>query len=149
MDSSIKPTGYGTSMEVRYGAHYIELVSDKVSFDNPKGKFIMKYLTPNIKSEIMDTTLPKNSTDNVINSKGNNLGIAGITTSNYIELNVPQHLFYIESIKIEPNPTKGEYMISCNPQAKIIRKEFYKGQKFVIMNTGNGVDKPCIIGVSD
>ena len=143
------PKIYANSNEVLYAVHYATLVSDKVTYDNNVGKFVLSYITPNIVSDSFDQTLPKNSTSNVINSKGNNLGVSRVTTSNNIEIIVPKYLFYITEIKITPNTTRSSEgcLGSCNPKATIVRKEFLKDQKFIIANVGGSVNTPIIIGV--
>lgn len=147
MNSDIVPQNYANSDEMLYGAHYAVLASDKISYENPKGKFVMQYVTPNDSTSAYDQTLPKNSTSNVINK--DNLGVSRITASNYIELSVPMHFFYITKLDIVTN-TFGCGMGGlggCNPKIIITRKEYYKGQKFVVVNAGGQIDSPCVVGV--
>lgn len=147
MNSENVTTNYATDNDMVYGAHYVTLVSDKVTYENPTAKFSMPYITPNIGSGEYNKTLPKNSTQNVIND--DNLGTQKITTSNYINLTVPKHYFYITKIDIITNITPCHHgaVGSCDPKTKIYRKEYYKGQKFLIVNAGGNVDAPVIVGV--
>lgn len=132
MNSETVTSNYATDNDMIYGAHYVTLVSPKITFESNSGKFSVSYITPNISgSKEYSKTLPKNSTMNVIND--DNLDTSKITTSNTLTLDVPKHYFYIISI----NPTTG----------KIKRKEYLKGQKFVVVNAGGNVDSPCIVGV--
>ena len=104
MNSEIIPKNYATSNEIIYGAHFVTLVSPKVTYENPTGKFALSYATPNMSNgSEYSRTLPKNSTSNVINK--DNLGTSKITTSNYITLTVPKHYFYITKIDIQTNIT--------------------------------------------
>lgn len=143
MDSSVMKSNYINNKSNSLGLHYIELVSEKVTYDANIGKFIISYLTPNLSKEAYDTTLPRNSTSNVINRDQLSLGVSNITTSNYVELPIPKHLFYITEIKVhhpaEESPTDN--------YATIIRKEYYKGQKFIVANLAGNYDSPIIIGV--
>lgn len=153
MESSMMPNNYTNNNDVLYGAHYATLVSTSVTYENPIGKFILSYVTPNMDdSSIYERTLPKNSTSNVINK--DNLGTTKITTSNYINIEVPRYMFYIENIEIISNTQYSgcvhcgfSAMNSCNPQTKITRKSYKKGQKFAIINIGGDIDTPYIIGV--
>ena len=76
------------------------------------------------------------------------MGATRITNTNYVEMIIPKHMFYIESITIQPNTRKGgedNAILYCNPQPVIVRKEFLKGQKFIISYINDW--KPVIIGV--
>lgn len=152
MNSEIIAQNYANSPEMKYGGHYVTLASDKISYENPTGKFVMTYATPNASTEAFDKTLPKNNTSNVINK--DNLGVNQITSSNYITLTVPKHYFYITKLEIVTN--RKNHMCShcgfdatytCDPKIIITRKEYYKGQQFVVINAGGHIDTPCIIGV--
>lgn len=147
MNSNVMAGSYATTNSMMYGAHYITLASDEVSYENPTGKFVMEYATPNLGSSAFDNKLPKSGTGNVVND--DNLGTTRITMSNYIEVTVPKYFFYITDIPISPNTTgcgKGG-LGGCSPQNNIIRQKYYKGQKFVAINAGGSVDTPCIIGL--
>lgn len=140
MNSDNMPDNFASSNEVQYGSHVITLVSEKVSYENNIGKFIMQYATPNTKSKAFNKTLPKQSTRNVINNK--TLGkVSRITSSNYVNIEIPKHLFYITNIELDGN--SGE----CNIDVKIKRNEFLKGQKFIAINAGGSVEYPMIVGV--
>lgn len=143
MNSEKMVQNYANSNEIKYGAHYIILASDKVTFENPVGKFIMTYANPDLSGEAFDFTLPKNNSGNVINKV--NLGIDRVTTSNYIELKVPEYFFTITDINIRGCESSDPERRS--PSIFLKRKEYYKGQKFIVVNAGGEVDTPCIIGV--
>lgn len=176
MNSDVMNNGYANSNEILYGAHYIELISDEVSYENPKGKFSLQHITPNMETtEEYEKTYPKNSTYNVINK--DNLGTTRITNTNYIELTVPSYFFNITELKIETHTTRkgpgvtyvagttgssggdthshsimsksNTYTLlnTCNPEVIITRKKYYKGQKFVVVNIGGEVNHVAIIGV--
>lgn len=148
MNSEIIPNNYANSNEMLYGAHYATLVSGGVSYENPIGKFVLSYATPNMNDgSAYSNTLPKNNTKNIVNKE--NLGMTRITASNYIELTVPKHFFYITDIKIKPN-TLGCGMGgigSCHPEAVITRRTYSKGQRFIVVNAGGNINSPCIVGV--
>lgn len=130
------------------------LISDKVTYENNIGKFWIPSITPSMSnSEATDSTIPKQSTGNVINSN-DHLGTTSITRSNYLELPVPKYLFYIEDIKITPNTRTTEHesgscLYSCAPVAVITRREYPKGTKFVITFEVSNKEKPIIIGVEE
>ena len=148
MNSEIIPKNYATSNEIIYGAHFVTLVSPKVTYENPTGKFALSYATPNMSNgSEYSMTLPKNSTSNVINK--DNLGTSKITTSNYITLTVPKHYFYITKIDIQTNITPCHHgaVGSCNPKNIIYRKEYTKGQRFLVINAGGNIDSPVSVGV--
>jgi len=152
MNSENMPQNYANSDELKYGAHYVTLASDKVTYENPTGKFVMVYVTPNSSTEAFEKTLPKTSTSNVINK--DNLGVAQITSSNYVTLTVPKHYFYITKLEIvtnRKNHTCGQCgfdaTYTCDPKIIITRQEYKKGQKFVVANAGGRLDTPCIVGV--
>lgn len=120
------------------------LMSDKVTIDNPIGKFVIPTLTPVLgNGSLIESSIPKKSTQNIINR--DNLGASSITVSNYIELKIPKHLFSIKEIVIVPNTrSSGDSgIVSCAPKATIIYDEFIKGCQFIIV----GKDDPRIIGV--
>lgn len=148
MNSEIIPKNYSNSSEMLYGAHIVTLVSNKVSYESNVGQFTVPYATTNTSSSSSySKTLPKNNTSNVINK--DNLGTSRVTTSNYITLTVPKHFFYITDIPIRPN-TYGcgnGGLGGCSPKNIIIRKEYFKGQKFIVVNAGGNIDEPYIIGV--
>ena len=103
MNSETVVNSYANSPQMLYGAHYVTLVSPSVSYENPKAKFAMPYVTPSTNVEDpFDNQLPKSS-NNVVNK--DNLGTIPITSSNYIELTVPRHLFYIKESVIVTNAT--------------------------------------------
>lgn len=151
MDSTLNPQNYANNPMTMLGSQIVTLVSEKATYDTNIGKFTFPYITSTTQtSEAFERTLPKNNTSNVINK--NNLGISRITTSNYIELAIPRHLFTIKEIitTITPNASKSDgYYVGCNPKAthQIIYNEFLKGQQFIILNLGGNVNKPYIIGV--
>ena len=152
MNSEKIPKSYAYSDQVRYGAHLVTLVSDYVSYEHPVGKFVMNYISPSTNdSTSYDRTLPPNNTGNVINS--DRLDIQHITTSNYIEIAVPMHYFYITKLEIKQNLSKhvcmycGIVVDDCHPVIIITRKTYFKGQKFVIVNGGGNVETPYIVGV--
>lgn len=138
MESSVSANNYINSNQLSYGAHYVTLASDSVSFSNNVGKFILTYITPNLStSSSYDTKLPKNSGRNVINNKNNDLGISNITSSNYVELTVPKHLFYVTGVK---HPDIGT-------EPEVQRVTYTKGQKFLVVHMDNEFTTPYIIGV--
>lgn len=147
MNSENTTSNYASSNDMLYGAHYVTLLSEKVSYENPVGKFSMSYITPNIGSGEFSKTLPKTSTANVVNK--DNLGTSKITTSNYINLSVPMHFFYITKLEIKTNTTPCHHgaVGSCNPKIIITRKEYLKGTRFLVVNAGGHVDSPFIVGV--
>ena len=176
MNSDVMNNGYANNNDILYGAHYIELISDEVTYENPKGKFTLQYVTPNMKtSEEYSKTLPKNSTYNVINK--DNLGTTRITNTNYIELVVPSYFFNITDLKIETHTVRkgpgvtqiasstgvsggdshshsisSKYnqwtlLFSCNPEVIISRKKYTKGQKFIAIGIGGSINSLVIIGV--
>ena len=151
MDSTVMKNNYATSGAVQLGLQIVTLLTEKVTFDNNIGQFAFPSITPNTSmSEAYDRSMPKTGTGNVINK--DNLGITNITNSNYIELTVPKHLFYIKEIQttITPNAFKDEgHYTSCNPKAThvIVYNEFLKGQQFLVTNLGGNVNKPYILGV--
>ena len=125
----------------------IVLIDDKLTYENNKGRFIIPSLTPTMnQNAIAESTLPKQTNQNVINRE--NLGLSRITVSNYIELEVPKHLFTIKDITIVPNAHRDEgHYTSCSPKATIIYNEFLKGQKFVVVYMKENNENPVIIGV--
>lgn len=140
MQSPINSSG-----NIAWNGKTVTLMSDKVTIDNPIGKFIIPMLTPILGNDsLIESSVPKKNTQNVINR--DNLGLSPITVSNYMELKIPKNLFSIKEIKITPNTiTSGDSgIIACNPQAQIIYDEFVKGQEFVIAGVN---DDPIIIGV--
>ena len=151
MDSTVMKNNYATSGAVQLGLQIVTLLTEKVTFDNNIGQFAFPSITPNTSmSEAYDRSMPKTGTGNVINK--DNLGITNITNSNYIELTVPKHLFYIKEIQttITPNASKDEgHYVSCSPKAThvIVYNEFLKGQQFLVTNLGGNVNKPYILGV--
>lgn len=175
MDSTVMTNNYANSTGLAYGAHYVTLASDKVTYDANVGKFILTYITPNLESEASyDQTRAKNSTSNVINSKGNNIGVSSITSSNYVELTVPKYLFYIKEIKTTTLTTTGtntstktsvSHPEGSSPRAsssstsvstsvsvstnEIIRQEYLKGQRFLVVSRDKNYSSPIIIGVLD
>ena len=150
MNSEVISRNYTNSKEVLYGAHYATLVSEKVTYENPVGKFVLTYATPNEPTgSPYDSTIPSGSGGNVIND--DNLGTSSITVSNYVILTVPRYMFYIIDIPIVTNVVgcgKGG-IGSCSPKNIIIRKEYFKGQKFVVANAAGNVSAPCIVGVEE
>ena len=153
MNSERIPNSYAYSDQVKYGAHLVTLVSNVITYENPVGKFVMNYISPNTNdTKPLERTLPTNNTGNVIN-RGDRLDIQPITTSNYIEIAVPRHYFYITKLEIQQNLSRhyciscGIVVDNCHPIIIITRKAFYKGQKFVVINGGGSVDMPYIVGV--
>lgn len=121
------------------------LISEEISYENNIGKFVIPTLTTSMNNtqEVVQQ-IPKKGTANVINRE--NLGLSSITATNYFELPVPKHLFYIESIDIIPNTRRGgedNCLVACNPKTVITRNKYIKGQKFIIAN----IDNPIILGV--
>ena len=43
---------YANDNSLLYGAHYIILASDVVTYENPIGKFLIPYATPNLDAEL-------------------------------------------------------------------------------------------------
>ena len=95
---------YANNNSLLYGAHYIILASDTVTYENPVGKFLIPYATPNLEAELYDKEEPKQSSSNIVN-KSDKLDINTVTKSNYIELRIPKNLFYIENSYIVTNKT--------------------------------------------
>ena len=152
MDSTVMKNNYATSGAVQLGLQIVTLLTEKVTFDNNIGQFAFPSITPNTSmNEAYNRSMPKTGTGNVINK--DNLGITNITNSNYIELTVPKHLFYIKEIQttIAPNASLGHEScyVSCSPKAThvIIYNEFLKGQQFLVTNLSGNVNKPYILGV--
>lgn len=121
------------------------LISEEITYENNIGKFVIPTLTTSMNNtqEVVQQ-IPKKGTANVINRE--NLGLSSITATNYFELAVPKHFFYIEAIDIVPNTTRGgedNCLMTCNPKTAITRHKYMKGQKFIIAN----IDNPIIIGV--
>ena len=152
MDSSIITSNYSNNPSTMYGTQIIELLSDMVTYDNNIGKFSLPYISPDTNNNsAYDYVLKKNNTGIIIN-KNNNLGLSRISTSNYLEITIPKHLFTIKEIqtKITPNASRSDgYYTSCNPVDvnTIIYNDFHKGQKFLMINLAGNVNKPYIIGV--
>lgn len=148
MNSEIISKNYTNSKEMLYGSHYATLVSEKVTYENPVGKFVLTYATPDEPDGMpYDATIPKSNAGNVINR--DYLGNTSIKISNYVILTVPKYLFYIVDIPIVTNVVgcgKGG-IGSCNPKNIIIRKEYFRGQRFIVMNAGGNVNAACIVGV--
>lgn len=148
MNSDLMPkNNYATDDDMVYGAHYVTLASDVLSYENNTGKFVLSHVTPNNAGDAFDKTLPKNNTGNVIND--DNLGVANITTSNYVYITVPKHYFYITKLEIVTNVVAcGKGGIgSCGPKIIITRKEYHKGDKFVVVNVGGNIDDIQVVGV--
>ena len=98
MNSEIISKNYTNSKEMLYGSHYATLVSEKVTYENPVGKFVLTYATPNEPTgSPYDSTIPSGGGGNVIND--DNLGTSSITVSNYVILTVPRYMFYIIFVK--------------------------------------------------
>lgn len=121
------------------------LISEEISYENNIGKFIIPTLTVSMNStEEINMQIPKKGNQNVINR--DNLGTSSITNTNYFELTVPKHFFYIETIDIVPNTRHGgedNAVLSCSPKTVITRHKYVKGQKFIITS----FDNPIILGV--
>lgn len=151
MNSDIVTSNYANANEMLYGAHYVTLVSDKVSYDSPIGNFTMSYVTPNIGDSKFSKTLPKKSTGNVINN--DKLGTSRITTSNYLQLLVPLHFFYITEIKVASVLKSTGSIIIVDPRKNMsflyTRREYYKGTRFIVVNAGGNIDTPHIVGVEE
>ena len=147
MDSSIMKNNYINSKSNTLGIHYVELISEKVTYDNNIGKFVMSYLTPNLSKNEYDTQLPSQSASNVINRDQLSLGVSNITTSNYVELSIPKHLFYITSISVSVYHPGGDSSSTNQANVTIHRMEYTKGQKFLVSNLAGNYDNPVIIGV--
>lgn len=149
MESTIMQNSFATNNANIYGAHFATLLSDKVTFENNIGNFSIAYATPNLPSdEEYEKTFPKASTGNVINN--DNLGTTKVTNSNAISLTVPKYMFYITDMKVVQGNNKlykENPVLMCNPKIVFTRKEYTKGQVFVIVNTGGEVDNPQIVGV--
>ena len=143
MDSSIMKNNFTNSSSMLYGTHYVELASDKVTYEDNKGKFYMTYINPNVSTgKPTDTTLPKGQSKNVINTDDTNkLGVKRITSSNYVEIIVPKYLFYITDISVS-HPSEDS-----TPVVTVKRKEYIKGQRFVVTNTNGDFNDVFIIGV--
>lgn len=143
----VTANNYATDNDMLYGAHYVTLASDEISYENPTGTFVISHITPNSPGEAFNKVLPKNNTSNVINN--DNLGTSRITTSNCITLTVPTHYFYITDLRIVTN-TYGcgnGGLGGCAPVIIITRKKYYKGQRFVVANVGGNIDEMAVVGV--
>ncbi len=123
------------------GIDTVVLIDEKISIDQRVGKFILPSVTPTMaKDSAVQSSVPKKSTQNIINRE--NLGATSITSSNYIELTIPKHLFTIKDIQVQstitPNAKTGGdgYYVSCNPKTTnnvvINYNEFTKGQEFIV-----------------
>jgi len=148
MDSSVATRNYANSVSTTLGNHYAVLLDEKVTYDNNIAKFAISYVTPNMNTdEAFERTLPKASTSNILNK--DHLGTSRITTSNYIEIEVPKYLFYIEYITVECERTYNEYggMTSCKPTFILHRHEYLKGQNFIVTNIGGKLEAPQILGI--
>lgn len=134
MQSSVAKTKTNNDILTLDDIRYAILASDIVTFDNPVGKFIIPSITPMMEhQEIVERQIPTVKMQNMINDDA--MGSGSITTTNYLELPVPKHLFYILEIKITTKVTRGgedNAMMTCTPTPVIIRKEYLKGQKFII-----------------
>ena len=95
---------YANDNSLLYGAHYIILASDVVTYENPVGKFLIPYATPNLDAELYDKEEPKQNSSNIMNIN-DKFDINTVTKSNYIELRIPKNLFYIENSYIVTNKT--------------------------------------------
>ena len=95
---------YANNSSLLYGAHYIILASDVVTYENPVGKFLIPYATPNLDAELYDKEEPKQNSSNIMNIN-DKFDINTVTKSNYIELRIPKNLFYIENSYIVTNKT--------------------------------------------
>ncbi len=122
---------------------------DRVEYGNPIGFFSIPTVTPELdKTNSYSRNFPKPGTSNILN-KNNNLGTMTYSESNYVQLTIPQHLFTINSIKVSPHLTYGEYDVKgCNdiPVSSIVFNPFKKGQKFIAIAI-NGDWDFHIIGV--
>ena len=154
MDSTVIAQNYSNSTSTKFGVQIIELASEIVTYENNIGNFKFPYVTPTMAGkDAFDKTLPKYNSSNVIN-KSNNLGLSRITTSNYLTLTIPRHLFTIKEIitTITPNEVIGGegYYVACNPKAvnTIVYNPFVKGNKFLVVNLAGNINKPYIIGVA-
>lgn len=122
------------------------LLMTDVTYENNIGKFIIPTLSPSMGNDLVDLSIPRGNTSNVINK--DNLGLTKITSSNYFELVIPRHLFTIKEIKINPNLSYSDgYVSNSNPQATIVYDEFKKGQMFIATYTKANKENPVIIGV--
>ena len=152
MNSDLIANNFANSDETKYSSHFITLVSGKVSYENNVGKFVINYANPNAPGSAFDKTLPRKSIGNIVNKK-DGIGVSRITSSNYTTIAVPKHLFYITDIKlINTSPDKiidedGKERCNCNYELEYKRKEYLRGQRFLVINAGGSVDKPCIVGV--
>lgn len=95
---------YANNSSLLYGTHYIILASDVVTYENPVGKFLIPYATPNLDAELYDKEEPKQNSSNIMNIN-DKFDINTVTKSNYIELRIPKNLFYIENSYIVTNKT--------------------------------------------
>jgi len=138
MNSEIVVNNFATNDWMKYGTHYAVLTSAKLTYKNRTGTFVLSYATPNADtSKAVNKTYPKKSTKNILN-RTDNLGTTKITKSNTVTITVPTEFFGIIDV------------IEANKQvARIIRKEYKKGQKFLVSNSGGNVETPVIIGVMD
>ena len=143
MDSSVMKNNYINDKSNSLGLHTIELVGDKVTYEANVGKFVISYLTPNLSNNAYDTRLPRNTTSNVINRDQLSLGVSNITASNYIEIKIPKHLFYITRISVFHPGSEHSY----TNYATIERREYVKGTKFLVANLAGNYNVPIIIGV--
>lgn len=141
-----RSAGSGLKMD---GFDYAILASDKVTFEEPLGKFIIPSITPTMDTtSVVEQKMPKVKMPGMINN--DTIGSTGITTTNYLEILVPKHLFIIQEIKIQTSVTRGgedNCMMSCTPTPIIIRREFTKGQKFIIAHVSTDDDRIYIFGV--
>jgi len=147
MISGTSNTEYGVSSTkaavTKKIVEYATLLSDVVTYENNKAKITVPSLTPSMSTDItVDNKIPNRGGGNVINK--DNLGATSITTTNYLEVEIPRYLFTIKEIQIVPNTRHGgedNAIVYCNPKAVIVYNEFIKGQRFYV------TDDQLVIGV--
>lgn len=127
---------YANDNSLLYGAHYIILASDVVTYENPVGKFLIPYATPNLDAELYDKEEPKQNSSNIMNVN-DKFDINTVTKSNYIELRIPKNLFYIENSYIVTNKTPCVCSMANGAGSASLWSVKESGKK-IINNANNG-----------
>lgn len=127
---------YANNSSLLYGTHYIILASDVVTYENPVGKFLIPYATPNLDAELYDKEEPKQNSSNIMNIN-DKFDINTVTKSNYIELRIPKNLFYIENSYIVTNKTPCVCSMANGAGSASLWSVKESGKK-IINNANNG-----------
>lgn len=127
---------YANDNSLLYGTHYIILASDVVTYENPVGKFLIPYATPNLDAELYDKEEPKQNSSNIMNIN-DKFDINTVTKSNYIELRIPKNLFYIENSYIVTNKTPCVCSMANGAGSASLWSVKESGKK-IINNANNG-----------